>query len=349
MNTLKNSYSFTKKRSGGSRKSDEQKATFFRASASISTSAERRRNLQIQRRIRAASSGEVRETQVGSCEKKRCASAFRKRNRGYVFFHRRVDGATALTSDRRSKKTCSPPFPHGRRKQVALFLYAARACYRFCSTQLARPTRRTVAGARKHVRVPCRHAPRHPALRPGKTAAWSRRPCDQRRAWAVRNRCRANAHGSQKRMCRRCHRDRSCRVLRAAVPALALASTSCRVAAARSRCPCPCARPSCRCPYLVPCPPPFPINTPRLVSGARRRGNRWARVPALLHTTTTFRARIGREASARDLARPRRGTHRRSPSKRSARVGKASAHDRAEIGHQHQHPMGGMAAWTKMR
>jgi protein regulator of cytokinesis 1 len=87
MNTPKNSYSSTKRRSGGSRKSDGQKPIFFRASASISTSAERRRNLQIQRRIRAASLGEVRETQVGSCEKKRCASAFIKRSRGCVFFY----------------------------------------------------------------------------------------------------------------------------------------------------------------------------------------------------------------------------------------------------------------------
>ena len=94
MNTPKNSYSSTKRRSGGSRKSDGQKPICSRASASISTSAERRRNLQIQRRIRAASLGEVRETQVGSCEKKKCASAFRKRSRGCVYSF--TDGATPL-------------------------------------------------------------------------------------------------------------------------------------------------------------------------------------------------------------------------------------------------------------
>ena len=86
MNTLKNSYSFTKRRSGGSRKSDGRRPIFFRASASISTSAERRRNLQIRRRTRAASLGAVHETQVGCCEKKRCASAFIKRNQGCASF-----------------------------------------------------------------------------------------------------------------------------------------------------------------------------------------------------------------------------------------------------------------------
>ena len=87
MNTLKNSYLFTKTRSDGSRMNDGRKPIFFRASANILTSAERRRNLQIQRRIRAASLGEVHETQVGSCEKKRCASALRKRSRGCVFYY----------------------------------------------------------------------------------------------------------------------------------------------------------------------------------------------------------------------------------------------------------------------
>lgn len=86
MNTQKNFYSFTKKRLDGSRKSGGQKAIFFRASESISTSAEKRRNLQTQRQIRADSLGGVRETQVDSCEKKRCASAFRKRSQGFVFF-----------------------------------------------------------------------------------------------------------------------------------------------------------------------------------------------------------------------------------------------------------------------
>ena len=221
--------------------------------------------------------------------------------------------------------------------QVALFSYAARACCRFCSTQLAPPTRRTVAGAQKRVRVPCRRALRHPAQRQGKAAAWSRQPCDQHRAWAVRNLCRANARGLQRQ--RRTYRQgRSCRVPRAAVP------MATRQVPARSPCRYPCARPSYPCPYPAPCPPTSPYSTLRLGLGARRLGTHLAR----MHNTA-FRARIVHEASARDLARPRRGTHRRSLSKRSARGGKVSAHDQAVIGHQHQHRMGGMVGWMVMR
>ena len=339
MNTLKNSYSFTKRRSGGSRKSDGQKAIFFRASASISTSAERRRNLQIRHRIRAASLGEVREIQADSYEKKRCASAFTKRSRGCVFFHRQAVRRTALkTNDPSSKKTSSPPSPRGKLRQAALFLYVARACCRSCSTRPAPATRRTVAEARKRELVPCLHAPRRPARRPGKAAAvvvWSLQRCGQRQAWVVRNRCQANVRASQRRTCRRRRRRRQLRLERS-YRALRAASNSSSTTLARSPCRYPCARPS----FHVPCPPPTSRNSmPRLGSDVRRRENRSVRL------LSTFRARIVRGASARDLARPRRGTHRRSHLKRSALVGKASAHDRAEIG---RFLMGGMAAWMKM-
>lgn len=152
MNTRKNYYSFTRTRLGGSKKSGGQRLISFRAYASTSTSVKRRKSLQIQHQIRVASWGGVPETQGDSCAKKRCASVLRRRNREWVHLFRQAT-ILGVNRDYSSKKTSSPPFPHGKRRRVVLFLCTGKACCKFCSAQ---PTRKTVE-ARNHVRVRCRH------------------------------------------------------------------------------------------------------------------------------------------------------------------------------------------------
>jgi hypothetical protein len=155
MNTRKNYYSFTRTRLGGSKKNGGQRLISFRAYASTSTSVKRRKSLQIQRQIRAASLGGVPETQGDSCAKRRCASVLRKRSREWVHLFRQA-AMRGANRDYSSKKTSSPPLPHGKRRRVDLFLCMGKACCKFCSAQPALPTRKTV-WARNHVRVRCRH------------------------------------------------------------------------------------------------------------------------------------------------------------------------------------------------
>lgn len=193
MSTRKNYYSITRMRLGGSKKSGGQRLISFQASASISTYAKKRKSLQTQRQIRAASLGGVPETQGDFCEKRRCASVFRKRSRGwvYIFDRQRCGGANR---DYSSKKTSSPRFPHGRQTQVALFLCMGKACCKFCSAQ-AQATKKTVE-ARKDVRVPCHHGQQHQTLHLGR--AQLHQSYGQRQAWVVHSlsQCRTNGNGS---------------------------------------------------------------------------------------------------------------------------------------------------------
>jgi hypothetical protein len=273
MNTQKNYYSFTRMRLGGLKKSGGQRLISSRAYASISTSAKRRRSLQIQRQIRAASLGGVPETRGDSCAKRRCASVFRKRSRGWVqlFRQQRCGGANGNYS---SKKTSSPRFPHGRRMRVALFLCMGKAFYKFYSTQLALPTRKTVE-AEKDVRVPCRHGRQHQTLHPER--APSHQPCAQHQAWVVHSHslCQTKGRGLRRPTSPKGQDSYP-------VPQVGLAQAL-AIHQAGSRCRCRCVAPSY--PYTRParCPPLSRDNTPRLGSGARLRSNHgrrprvWAR------------------------------------------------------------------------
>src|SRR5258708_34659090 len=105
---------------GDSKKSGGQRRISFRAYASISTFVRRRKSLQIQRQIRAASLGGVPETQGDSCAKKRCESVSRKRSQEWVLFSdkQRCGSANRAYS---SKKTSSPPYPQSNHRRASLF------------------------------------------------------------------------------------------------------------------------------------------------------------------------------------------------------------------------------------
>jgi len=96
-------------RLSGLEKNGRQRLISYLAYASISTFARRRRSLQTRRRTRAASLGGVHEIRGVYCGKRRCASVFRKRNQGWVYFYSTGRNAMVLTVTIARKR---PPHVH---------------------------------------------------------------------------------------------------------------------------------------------------------------------------------------------------------------------------------------------